>query len=56
MISCTDTDTDRHTDIQNDIVFLKASFGILGTFEQYLKTTTDPKTHIIRDDYIKNDR
>ena len=27
---------DRHTDIQNDSVFLKASYGILSTFEQYL--------------------
>ena len=27
---------DRHTDIQNDSVFLKASYGILSNFEQYL--------------------
>ena len=26
---------DRHTDIQNDSVFMKASIGIPSTFEQY---------------------
>ena len=26
---------ERHTDIQNDSVFMKASYGILSTFEQY---------------------
>ena len=26
---------DRHTDIQNDSVFMKISYGILSIFEQY---------------------
>ena len=36
IVSLSEVLRDRHTDIQNDNVFFKASFGILNTFEQYL--------------------
>ena len=26
---------DKHTDVQNDSVFMRVSYGILSTFEQY---------------------
>ena len=35
IISLSEVLRERHTDIQNDIVFMKASYGILRTFEQY---------------------
>ena len=36
IISLSEVLRDRHTDIQNDSVFLKVSYSILSTFEQYL--------------------
>ena len=36
IVSLSEVLRDRHIDIQNDSVFLKASYGILSTFEQYL--------------------
>ena len=35
---------DRHTDIQNDSVFMRASYGIFSTFNS-IQTTTDPNIH-----------
>ena len=34
IVSLSEVLTDRQTDIQNDSVFLKASYGILSNFEQ----------------------
>ena len=36
IVSLSEVLRDRHTDIQNDSVSLKASYDILSTFEQYL--------------------
>ena len=36
IVSLSEVLRDRHTDIQNDSVFLKASYGIFSTFEKYL--------------------
>ena len=36
IVSLSEVLRDRHTDIQNDSVFLKAFYGIISTFEQYL--------------------
>ena len=36
IVSLNEVLRDRHTDIQNDSVFFKASYDILSTFEQYL--------------------
>ena len=36
IVSLSEVLRDRHIDIQNDSVFLKASYGILSTFQQYL--------------------
>ena len=36
IVSLDDVLRDRHTDIQNDSVFMKVSHAILSAFEQYL--------------------
>ena len=36
IVSLSEVLRDRHTDIQNDSAFLKASYGIFCYFEQYL--------------------
>ena len=36
IVSLSDVLRERHTDIQNDSVFLKGSYSILITFDQYL--------------------
>ena len=36
IVSLSEVLRDRHAYIKNDSVFLKASYGILSTFEQYL--------------------
>ena len=41
IVSLSEVLRDRHTDIQNDSVFLKVSYGILSTFEKCLSKMID---------------